>query len=177
MVLAVKGSLRRARPASGCPGRALDRCGPFCSPHTGDGRLRRESNLTPHYQRLCPTASDPPAGPRLPGDCATEPRLPMRPTGCFEAGRFTQTQSSWTASSRSRKWMSGHADALTLVSDRRQHTQIDSAIKLPANSSSSPGGPPSPLSTYASALDRFLSWMSPVFRFSVLSPGSIDSLL
>ena len=30
-------------------------------------------------------------------------------TVCFEAGRFTQIQSSWTALCCSRKWMSGHA--------------------------------------------------------------------
>ena len=42
---------------------------------------------------------------------------------CFEAGRFTQTQSSWTALCRSRKWMSGHADADALtqsVTDRKK---------------------------------------------------------
>ena len=33
-------------------------------------------------------------------------------TVCFEAGRFTQIQSSWTASSCSRKWMSGPAGTL-----------------------------------------------------------------
>ena len=45
----------------------------------------------------------------------------MCPIACFEAGRFTQIQSSWTALCCSRKWMSGHADALTQsVTDRKR---------------------------------------------------------
>jgi hypothetical protein len=36
----------------------------------------------------------------------------MGPSTCFEAGRLFQTQSSRTALSCSRKWMSGHAAAL-----------------------------------------------------------------
>jgi hypothetical protein len=45
-------------------------------------------------------------------DCTTELLFPMCHSNCFEAGRFTQIQSSWTALCCSRKWMSGHADAL-----------------------------------------------------------------
>ena len=45
-------------------------------------------------------------------DCTTELLFPMCHFHCFEAGRFTQIQSSWTALCCSRKWMSGHADAL-----------------------------------------------------------------
>ena len=45
-------------------------------------------------------------------DCTTELLFPMCHYLCFEAGRFTQIQSSWTALCCSRKWMSGHADAL-----------------------------------------------------------------
>ena len=46
----------------------------------------------------------------------------MHPSGCFEAGRSTLTQSSWTAlGCRSRKWMSGHAgSALAIFKDCRQ---------------------------------------------------------
>jgi hypothetical protein len=40
--------------------------------------------------------------------------------GCFEAGRFTQTQTSRTALCCSRKWMSGPADALTPVQRDRK---------------------------------------------------------
>ena len=47
-------------------------------------------------------------------DCTSELLFPVCHCLCFEAGRFsfTQIQSSWTASCCSRKWMSGHADAL-----------------------------------------------------------------
>ena len=48
-------------------------------------------------------------------DCTREVSLLLCHPGCFEAGRFTQTQSSWTASCRSRKWMSGHAEADALT--------------------------------------------------------------
>jgi hypothetical protein len=46
-------------------------------------------------------------------------------TVCFEAGRLAQTQSSWTALSCSRKWMSGPVDAaadawIELITDRRR---------------------------------------------------------
>ena len=57
------------------------------------------------------------------GDCVREFRLPIHPIVCFKVGRFTLTQSSWTASNRrcSRKWMSGHAAiALVLLRDRGQ---------------------------------------------------------
>ena len=69
------------------------------------------------------SVSDPPAGPRVFCGCARGLRLPIHLTVCFEAGRFTLTQSSWTASARrcSRKWMSGHAGkAVVLISGRGQ---------------------------------------------------------
>jgi len=57
--------------------------------------------------------SDPPAVPRHKRGCAEKLLLPMLPPGCFEAGRFTLTQSSWTVLRRcSRKWMSGQAATL-----------------------------------------------------------------
>ena len=75
------------------------------------------------YQSHVQSVSDPPAGPRVFRGCARGLRLPIHLTVCFEAGRFTLTQSSWMASARrcSRKWMSGHAaKALVLISDRGQ---------------------------------------------------------
>jgi hypothetical protein len=68
------------------------------------------------------SVSDPPAGPRVCGDCARELPLPIHPTVCFEVGRFALTQSSRpTLTQRcSRKWMSGHAAyALGLVRGSR----------------------------------------------------------
>jgi hypothetical protein len=80
----------------------------------------------------------------------------MRPTACFEAGRFTQTQSSWTALSRSRKWMSGPADALTqIVTDRNRQIAAQSGPTKALQESlplSAGGG--------VFSLDKYLSWMS-----------------
>jgi len=65
------------------------------------------------------TVSDLPAVPRYPGDWAEEFLFPMLPTVCFEAGRCTQTQSSWTVPHHcSRKWMSGQAAAMVPGKDR-----------------------------------------------------------
>ena len=45
-------------------------------------------------------------------------------SGCFEAGRFTQTQSSWTdLPTRSRKWMSGPAGSAQITA-RDTWTQV-----------------------------------------------------
>jgi hypothetical protein len=100
--------------------------------------------------------SDPPAGPCVFGACARESRLPIHPTVCFKVGRFTITQSSWTAPSQrcSRKWMSGHAAiALVLLRDRGQFATL--TIR--------PLGEPIPPSQGESPfpLDFYLSWMSP----------------
>jgi hypothetical protein len=90
--------------------RALDGSGPFGCSSCCDGRLRREN----HNTRLCKPlrwfASDPPAVPRVNGSAPRRLSLPMCHAGCFEAGRFTQIQSSWTALCCSRKSMSGSAD-------------------------------------------------------------------
>jgi hypothetical protein len=97
-------------------------------------------------------AGDLPAVSRVLGDCAEENSLPMLPPVCFETGRFTLTQSSWTVIRYcSRKWMSGQAAALVLKTDRRQFTTLTALRELPGA-----GGPPSPL-------DFYLSWMSPCF--------------
>jgi hypothetical protein len=49
----------------------------------------------------------------------------MRPCDCFEAGRFTSIQSSWTATGCSRKWMSGHALALPhTLTDRKPQLSV-----------------------------------------------------
>jgi hypothetical protein len=75
-VLAVKGSLRRAKSR-----RALDGSGPLWRRNSCDGRLRRENN----HRGCAPQrrfASDPPAVPRLNRDCTREGFLLMCPTGC-----------------------------------------------------------------------------------------------
>src|ERR1039458_9432945 len=88
-------------------------------------------------------------------DCAREFRFPIHPTVCFKVGRFTITQSSWTAPSQrcSRKWMSGHAAiALVLLRDRGQFATL--TIR--------PLGEPIPPSQGESPfpLDFYPSWMS-----------------
>ncbi len=91
-----------------------------CSPAEPASVSSTHSGYQSFYVR---SVSDPPAGPRVFRGCARGLRLPIDFTVCFEAGRFTLTQSSWTASARrcSRKWMSGHAGkALVLISDRGQ---------------------------------------------------------
>src|SRR3984885_14104445 len=101
------------------------------------------------------SVSDPPAGPRVFRGCARGLRLPIHLTVCFEAGRFTLTQSSWTASARrcSRKWMSGHAaKALVLISDRGQ-PKAKTLCSL--GEPTPPGQRESPF-----PLDHYLSWMS-----------------
>ena len=72
----------------------------------------------------------------------------------FKAGRFTLTQSSWTASTRrcSRKWMPGHADvALVSLRGRGQFATLTIC----------PLGEPTPPSQGESPfpLDFYLSWM------------------
>ena len=108
------------------------------------------------YQSFCVrSVSDPPAGPRVFRGCARGLRLPIHLTVCFEAGRFTLTQSSWTASARrcSRKWMSGHAaKALVLLSDRGQ-PKIRNLCSLGEPTPPGQGESPFPL-------DHYLSWMS-----------------
>ncbi len=153
-VLAVKGSLRRAKT-----GRALDSCGPFCRRTTRDGRLRRENNHSLPCAARLRFASDPPAVPRRYRDCTREASLLLCLPGCFEAGRFTQTQSSRTALCCSRKWMSGHAeaDALTqFVTDRKK--QIVQHFGEPTTALQ--GTLPSAGEVLFS-LDKPLSWMSP----------------
>ena len=95
---------------------------------------------------------DLPAGSRLLGDYAEEFLLPMLPSVCFETGRFTQTQSSWTVPRhRSRKWMSGQAAALVAQPGRRKFTTLTALRKLPSAGES------------PHSLDFYLSWVSPVF--------------
>src|ERR1044071_5171946 len=80
----------------------------------------------------------------------------MLPSVCFAAGRFTSTQSSWTGlDHRSRKWMSGQADALTATEDRgpcAEKTRYTTALRETPSPRRSP-----------SLLDFYLSWMSPGF--------------
>jgi hypothetical protein len=117
--------------------------------------LHRQSRLAADIPSVR-SVSDPPAGPCVFGDCARESRLPIHPSVCFEVGRFTITQSSWTAPSQrcSRKWMSGHAAyALVLLRDRGQF----------ATQKLHPSGEPLPPSQGESPfpLDCYLSWTSP----------------
>jgi len=90
-------------------------------------------------------------------------------TVCFEAGRFTLTQSSWTVLTHcSRKWMSGQAAALVQPSNRSQFDVIvTSASALRDSTRLSAGGTPFPL-------DFYLSWMSLVYHpvDPVPSPGN-----
>jgi hypothetical protein len=118
--------------------------------------------------------SDPPAGPCVFGDCAREFRLPIHPIVCFEVGRFTLTQSSWTVSRRcSRKWMSGRAaTALVLLRDRGQFGNL--SIYSPGEPIL-PGQGESPF-----PLDFYLPWMSLAFpheilRFSISAQSRNDS--
>lgn len=77
----------------------------------------------------------------------------MLPSVCFEIGRFTQTQSSWTVVRYcSRKWMSGQVYALASAKDRQLVTSLSALRKYP-----SARGPASPL-------DFYLSWMFPVHQ-------------
>ena len=105
----VKGSLRRDKLR-----RALDHRLRF--PRKITERRKRGALGHPHSQlsyraTICQRST---GRSSLTPDCTTELLFPMCPWTCFEAGRlsFPQIQSSWTALCCSRKWMSGHADAL-----------------------------------------------------------------
>ena len=76
--------------------------------------------------------------------------------GCFEAGRFTQIQTSRTAQCCSCKWMSGPADALTLsLTDRKRSIValtvgfIIQALQILLGSAG----------RTVFSLDKYLSWM------------------
>jgi hypothetical protein len=89
----------------------------------------------------------------------------MGHTVCFEAGRFTQTQSSATALCCSRKWMSGPADAWAqFVTDRPRQIegQFDGLATALQETLPSAGRVLFPL-------DKPLSWMSPVSPVSPVS--------
>ncbi len=84
----------------------------------------------------------------------------MLPSVCFEAGRFTLTQSSWTVPRDcSRKWMSGQAAALAAAKDRghsARQTNSPTALREPLSAVR----PPSLLDFYFSVCDRFEATMS-----------------
>jgi hypothetical protein len=95
-----------------------------CSPAEPASASSIHSAYQSFYVR---SVSGPPAGPCVFGDCVREFRFPIHPTVCFEVGRFTITQSSWTTPEQrcSRKWMSGHAAiALVLLRDRGQFATL-----------------------------------------------------
>jgi hypothetical protein len=81
---------------------------------------------------------------------------------CFEAGRFTQIRSSWTALCCSRKWMSGHAGyAAALAQSQTDPFRQIGATGTPSTSTLReilPLGPGRGLFS----LDKSLSWKSPV---------------
>ena len=82
----------------------------------------------------------------------------MLPTVCFEAGRFAQTQSSWTVLPHcSRKWMPGHGAGLALPRDRRPLETTTPTTTLRETLPLSTGGA-------SSFLDFYLSWMSVQFH-------------
>jgi hypothetical protein len=114
--------------------------------------------------RECEFAGDPPAGSRFFGDCAKEFRLPMLPSVCFETGRFTQTQSSWTVlDDRSRKWMSGPVGKRASRIDRRLQS-----FSLYQTSREFLSEGKSPFS-----LDSYLSWMSLIVPEFIGSGGVV----
>src|SRR5262250_2718911 len=104
----VKGSLRRAKLR-----RALDHRLRFPRKITEKrerGALGHRLSELSYRATICHRST---GRSSLTRDCTTELLFPMCPCVCFEAGRFTPIQSSWTALCCSRKWMSGrHADAL-----------------------------------------------------------------
>jgi len=90
--------------------------------------------------------------------CTNDFESRMRLTVCFNAGRFTLTQTSWTNPVlRSSKWMSGYTAALAAKSDRRPfENRLCAILALRESLRLSAGEPPFPL-------DNYLSWMSPVY--------------
>ena len=104
---AVKGSLRRDKLR-----RALDPRLRFPRKITEKrerGALGHSHSQLSYRATICQRST---GWSSLCSDCPKKTRFRMGHTICFEAGRFTQIQSSWTALCCSRKWMSGHADAL-----------------------------------------------------------------
>jgi hypothetical protein len=134
-----------------------------CSPAEPASASSIHSAYQSFYVR---SVSDPPAGPCVFGDCARESRLPIHPSVCFKVGRFTITQSSWTAPNQrcSRKWMSGHAAiALVLLRDRGQLATL-TICPLGEPILPSQGESPFPV-------DFYLSWTSPKKAVPEKSPG------
>jgi hypothetical protein len=123
-----------------------------CSPAEPASACSIHSAYQSFYVR---SVSDPPAGPCVWDDCAREFRFPIHPFPCFKVGRFTITQSSWTAPEQrcSRKWMSGHAAiALVVLRDRGQFATLTISWlgePIPPSQGKSPF-----------SLDYYLSWMS-----------------
>ena len=80
---------------------------------------------------------------------------------CFEAGRFTQIQSSWTARCCSRKWMSGPADALTQFQRDRKRSIAALTVGIIHALQILLGG----AGNSVFSLDKSLSWMSHLILF------------
>src|SRR6516165_6405283 len=98
---AVKGSLRRAKLR-----RALDprlRFPRRITEKRERGALGHSHSQLSYRATICQRST---GWSSLCSDCPKKTRFRMGHTICFEAGRFTQIQSSWTALCCSRKWMS-----------------------------------------------------------------------
>jgi hypothetical protein len=118
---AVKGSLRRAKLR-----RALDprlRFPRTITEKRERGALGHRLSLLSYRATICQRST---GRSSLTWGLHDGTSLPDVPCDCFEAGRFTQIQSSWTALCCSRKWMSGHADALA-------HSATDPIWQIRAN--------------------------------------------
>ncbi len=138
------------------------------------------STLSSYQVFYVPVASDSPAGPRLGYYWARDTVFPMRLSLCFEAGRFTLTQNSWTAVSRcSRKSMYGHA-AFALVATRNR-------VHLAVNTSNALGEPfPRPAGKSPFSLDTlpimdviamYLANFAVKSRLSSISPENVVSVV
>ena len=99
----------------------------------------------------------------------------MQPAACFEAGRFTQSQSSWTALCCFRKWMSGRADALAQSATDRKRQIVQQLVGPTAalqETLPSAGGFLFSLDKPLSSMSRFLRSFSSFSVFPVSRPVS-----
>lgn len=167
--------VRFAAPKAGAPLTPAGRSGYREVATGGSGGIHKWACPPNHFR----FASDPPAVPRYPRDCAEEALFLIRHSVCFEAGRFTLTQSSWTATlGCSRKWMSGHAASLAQPSDPRQ---FGKSIRLSQRFGRSfekvQGDLRLPLTLLMMDVPRFLRFSLNYFTASVFTPDAAAPLL
>ena len=143
--------VRYAAPKTGAPLTPVSRSSQSGVATGGSGGIHTSTCPLDHFR----FASDPPAVPRCTRDCAEQALLSMRPLACFEAGRFTLTQSSWMAlRCHSRKWMSGRAATLAQSCDRQQ---LGKSIP---NTTALQGPTQKVQRDLRLSIDFYLSWMS-----------------